>query len=150
MCYHSKNKNKIRNKQTEEHAINLTWQISGERLRWFLQSGQSCFLAHWKCGRYVQYTWLPKLMQRGACQAQRGSVCSLNLIYSDFNRLKQNNRCWLWGGWSETRLEEHTCKICWWAAVWLCPDRWDRRSRCSRWDTGLSLPDQKTELQSLH
>lgn len=51
--------------------MELTWQISGEHLWWFLQSGQSCSLARWKCGRCVQYTWHPKLMLRGACGHQR-------------------------------------------------------------------------------
>lgn len=67
------------NKQTSPETH--TWQISGGRWWWFLQSGQSCSLAHWKCGRYVQYTWHPKLMLRGVCGLPKRSKWKRNITH---------------------------------------------------------------------
>lgn len=48
--------------------------------------------------------------------------------------------------WKEESLTGLTCRTCSWVAVWWCPGQWDRRSQCSRRDTGLSPQDQRRDL----
>lgn len=156
-----------KNASLDRQRAKRTWQISGGHLWWFLQSGQSCSLAHWKCGRYVQYTWHPKLMLRGACGSPNMSKYTQtipNII--SFQQLKTFQG----QSWANSHEYKHlhaltcfhcqaggrrkdwrglTCRICSGVAVGWCPGQWDRRSQYSKWDTGLSPQDQRRELQSL-